>query len=270
MDLISNAMSVKVYGFICFVFFFCSNSLAYNIKVYPGQPPNKQKAILNLVFSPLNYQSKEIFLKDIDVLIRRLEKTKPFVEFRQSLGIYYIVLSKKEENLFFKNTPDIPPLKARNDFLDNISHKLKSDYKLIIIDAQGSSFCAELSLIDKTSLLILGKKRYKNENSFAKGFLHELGHCLGLRDECAKCNKLCPAGPPNCAISKEEAQAWWGDLVTPGGRVTYITGCCGNYDYFRPTIASLMNDPDKAEDFGPVNERYLKRILEKQRPVLHN
>ncbi|MDP3732853.1 MAG: hypothetical protein Q8R31_07540 [Candidatus Omnitrophota bacterium] len=29
----------------------------------------------------------------------------------------------------------------------------------------------------------------------------------------------------------------------------------------RPTIASLMNDADKAEDFGPVNERFLRKEL---------
>ena len=34
-----------------------------------------------------------------------------------------------------------------------------------------------------------------------------------------------------------------------------------NKKYIRPTIASLMNDADKAEDFGPVNERYLRQVL---------
>ena len=54
-----------------------------------------------------------------------------------------------------------------------------------------------------------------------------------------------------------------GDLVGQGTRVNYIFGCCGNKNYIRPTIASLMNDPDKAEDFGPVNERYLRQVLAK-------
>jgi len=44
--------------------------------------------------------------------------------------------------------------------------------------------------------------------------------------------------------------------------VGYINGCCGNKDYIRPTIASFMNDPDQANDFGPVNERYLRKVLE--------
>jgi len=50
-------------------------------------------------------------------------------------------------------------------------------------------------------------------------------------------------------------------LVTENDRVGYIFGCCGNKDYIRPTIASLMNDFRKAEDFGPVNQRHLRREL---------
>ncbi len=143
-----------------------------------------------------------------------------------------------------------------------ISLKLKSrEYKLVIIDVKGSISCAELSLIDKTSLIILGKARYKDTDSLAKGFLHELGHSLGLYDECVDCAQLSFGGYPNCAPTKEEAERWWGDLAGKDPRVNYIAGCCGNKNYIRPAIASLMNDPDKAEDFGPVNERYLRNIL---------
>jgi len=45
--------------------------------------------------------------------------------------------------------------------------------------------------------------------------------------------------------------------------VRYVRGCCGNRNYIRPTTASLMNDPDKAGDFGPVNERYIRTALQK-------
>jgi len=30
----------------------------------------------------------------------------------------------------------------------------------------------------------------------------------------------------------------------------------------KPTTTSLMNDPDKAEDFGTAKEQYLREILE--------
>jgi len=237
--------------FLCFLFF--SFTLTLTCFAYDIKP-------LKLVFCPLNYSSKEDFLKDVGFLIQRLKKVSPFEEVSEKIGFYYIDL-KQEEKSIFKETHNFPPLGVRRDFLDGILSYLKSEYKLIIIDAQGSVSCAELSSIDKLSLIILGKARYARSGSFVKGFLHELGHSLGLRDECVDCNQPSLAGEPNCATNKEEAQKWWGDLVGKSPEVNYIRGCCGNKNYIRPTIASLMNDPDKAEDFGPVNERYLRKAL---------
>lgn len=194
------------------------------------------------------------------LLIQRLKKVSPFKEFSDRIGFYYIDL-KKEGKLIFKESPNFPPLGVRRDFLDSIRSYLKSEYKLIIIDALGSVSCAEVSSTDKLSLIILGKAGFKDESSFAKGFLHELGHSLGLRDECVDCSQPSSAGDPNCAANKEEAQKWWGDLAGKLPEVNYLRGCCGNKNYIRPTIASLMNDPDKANDFGPVNERYLREAL---------
>ena len=251
--------------FVCSVFAFVLLEVcgfAYDIESCSGVFTSASESILNLVFCPLNYQDKETFLKDIDTIIARLGKTRPFDEVVERIGVYYINLSREEENTVLKRTQGFPPLKVRRDFLDGISAYLKSNYKLIILDASGGVSCAELSSIDKISLVILGRRRYKNRSSLAKGFLHELGHSLGLRDECVNCERLCPPGPPNCAPTKEEAKRWWGKLVGKESRVNYIAGCCGNKDYIRPTIASLMNDADKAEDFGPINERYLKNILE--------
>ncbi len=123
--------------------------------------------------------------------------------------------------------------------------------------------CAQLSDIQKTSIIVLGKKRYLSEESFAKGFLHEFGHALGLREESMGYQKFPLPGYPNCATTREDAVSWWGDLAEHNDRVTYFAGCSGNKDYLRPTSVSLMNDPDKAEDFGPVNERYLRQQLER-------
>jgi hypothetical protein len=239
-----------------------AGGFACDIEPYLEKIPSESESVLNLVFCPLSYQDNQIFLKDIDIVIERLRRTRPFDEFIRNIGFYYVVLSKEEEELIFKQTEGFPPFKVRQDFLNDILSYLNSSYKLIIIDASASVSCAELSSRDKMSLIILGRRRYKNRNSFAKGFLHELGHSLGLCDECVDCQQLSSSGPPNCAATKEEAVKWWGDLVGKASRVNYIRGCCGNKDYIRPTIASLMNDPDKAEDFGPVNERYLRKILE--------
>ena len=258
-------MHILVAWLIFMFCFFCSvcNCFAYDIAAYSKETPSESHPVLNLVFCPLYYQDKEVFLKDLDGLVQRLKKTRPFDEYIKETGFYYIDISGEEVNTIFKKTRDFPPLKARRHFLEYILARLKSDYKLIIVDALGSVSCAELSSADTMSLVILGKRRYGDNNSFTKGFLHELGHSLGLRDECVHCAQLCSPGPPNCAANKKEAESWWGDLVGKVPGLNYIGGCCGNKDYIRPTIASLMNDPDKAEDFGPVNERYLKKIFRK-------
>lgn len=250
-------------GFLLFILLFCSVSgFSYEIKPLDKKPLPKEKSAFNLVFCPLNYSDKEAFQKDTQSLIARLKRTRPFDEFSVSFSIWQVNLTGAEAVQVFKPTQSFPPLKVCNDLLAYISLKLKSrEYKLVIIDAKGSTSCAELSLIDKTSLIILGKARYKDADSFAKGFLHELGHSLGLYDECVDCAQLSSSGNPNCASDRKEAERWWGDLVGKDPRVNYIAGCCGNKDYIRPTIASLMNDADKAEDFGPVNERYLINLL---------
>jgi len=236
------------------IFLFPANAFSSQLKeLYPSTQPKS----LNLIFCGLNYPDQGLFLKDIAGIKEKLFLTKPFDEFKDLVNISYITMDKGEEGRYFKPAQGMPPLNVRIDLLNNIS-KTFGVYKLIIIDAEGSVSCAELSLPDKLSLIILGKARYKDEGSFAKGFLHELGHSLGLRDECVDCSQLCFPGPPNCATTKEEAEKWWGGLVGKGSRVNYIAGCCGNKDYIRPTITSLMNDPDRAKDFGPVNERYLR------------
>jgi len=234
---------------------------AYNIEPYPEKAVSAPQApaILNLVFCPLGYQENTAFFEDIATIIDRLGKTKPFNEFTGSIRFYDVNLSREEEKMIFQERPDFPPLRVRKDFLDSILSQLKSNYKLIIIDASGSVSCAELSSIDKLSLVILGRVRYVDKGSLARGFLHELGHSLGLRDECLDCQQLSLPGPPNCAANKKKAERLWGDLVGKDPRVNYISGCCGNKAYIRPVIASFMNDPDKAEDFGPVNESYLRR-----------
>ena len=243
------------------LFCFISNIFAYNIKPYPEQNHSGLENKLNLVFCPLNYRDNEASSGDIKIFLQRLKQTKPFDELCNNLGFWYVNISAQEASKIFKATKSFPPLAVRRDFLADISAKLESEYKIIIIDATGSTSCAELSSIDKLSLIILGKARYKDEDSFAKGFLHELGHSLGLRDERVDGGQLCSLGPPNCAVTQEEAEKWWGDLVGKVSNVHYISGCCGNVNYIRPTIASLMNNPDKARDFGPVNERYLEKSI---------
>ena len=263
-----------LFFFIGFLLSFPQSTSAYSIigienNVGAGFPrPNDDKGradraptVLRVVFCPLHYENNADFLKDTGIMTRKLFQVRPFSEFEGRIAFSYLELSPEEQSRIFKPVSAFPPLLARRDFIDGLSEKIGAVYKLVIIDAKGGQTCAELSRIDKASLLIIGRARYNSANSFAKGFLHELGHSLGLRDEFIDSAHNLEPGYPNCAVTKKEAQEWWGDLVGRDSRVNYISGCCGNRSYIRPTIASLMNDADKAEDFGPVNERYLREAL---------
>lgn len=251
----------------------CSQFILADAPAYSSEPHNKYHPqepgkTLTLVFCPINYRILNNFIKDGETLVRKLKITRPFDE-SNNIRFWYINLSPQEASRIFKSSLGFPPLKIREDFILKISLKLNSVYKLVIIDAQGSTSCAELSYLDKTSLIILGRARYRDRNSLAKGFLHELGHSLGLRDESPNGQaSRCAPGTPNCAVSMEEAERWWGDLAGKDGRTDYIFGCCGNMSYIRPTIASLMHDSEKAEDFGPVNERYLRKELDSLKTAL--
>lgn len=246
-------------------FLFCPNVFAYNIRqIVDIEGHSQSTGFLGLVFVSYNYLSCDEFTNDIDIIIERLKKTRPFNEFN-AFDFWSICLKQDEEESVFTQSEGLPPFKASIAFLDKISKEITLSHKIVIIDAQGFVSCAELSSALERSLIILGKARYKDEDSFAKGFLHELGHSLGLRDECVNCANSGIAGHPNCAVSKEQAVEWWGDLVDKGAGVTYVAGCCGNENYIRPTFVSLMNDIDNAEDFGPVNERYLRSVLENRR-----
>jgi len=247
--------------FLCGLIFLFHCS-AYELKSSSQGRPASTKTNLNIVFCPLHYPDQRLFLNDTATLTKRLSRVKPFDEFTAYIRFYRVALSAKEEAALFRATTQYPYLEARRDFLDGLRARLKSDYKLVILDASGGILAAELSAPEKFSLIILGRNKYKTPAGLANGFMHELGHALGLRDEWFSGEAaFCPPGPPNCAIDRAQAKQWWGDLVVPGGRAGYICGCCGNKNYIRPTVASLMNKPERAEDFGPVNERYLRNAL---------
>ncbi len=264
----------KVVGFLFCLLFLASPCWAYTIEhLKSGDTYQIQRA--NLVYVPILsdprlvivfcalHEDKDTFLNETRLLADRLAATKPFSTYMQAIDLYRIVLAPEEVDIIFKPVSGLPPLKVRRELLDRITAELKRPFKLIITDATGGTSIAELSTPKAMSLVILGRNRYRSAADFSKGFLHELGHALGLRDERPDNNgAISLPGPPNCAATLDDAKAWWGDLASPNGRVGYIEGCGGNIHFIRPTIASFMNDPEKAGDFGPVNERYLSRIFQ--------
>jgi hypothetical protein len=253
-----NIISVKIITFLVFLLFPVT-CFAFEINSFQ----KSEKPGLNLAFVPYNYQDNDEFISDVSIIRGKLKNIPPFSQYQANINLTLLDISPEEEKVFFKETSGFPPLMVRSDFLINIRNRLGADYKLAIINKTGFSSCAELSDKSEISLLIIGKARYNNAESFSKSFLHELGHSLGLRDECVNCPQICQPGPPNCARNMEEAKSLWQDLVNEEGLADYVQGCCGNINYIRPTIASLMNDIEKAETFGRVNERYLRQVLEK-------
>ncbi|MFH0754379.1 MAG: hypothetical protein V2A70_07425 [Candidatus Omnitrophota bacterium] len=212
---------------------------------------------LHIVFAGIHYPDKQLFLNDMAMLKNGLWQTKPFDEFRSKIDFSYVVLSQKEEQQYFKATGTWPPLSLGMGLINRIAVHKGRVFKLVVIDYNDVSSCAELSSIRKFSVVVISRVPGK---WFVNVFLHELGHSLGLRDECVHCRSTDP-GSPNCAPDKETARQWWGSLVSDQPYVDYIEGCCGHLEYIRPTIASLMNDVRKASDFGPVNEAFLMDVL---------
>lgn len=239
--------------------------LPVNVFCFQLKNPEKSRFLksVNLILVGINQPSQQIFLQDAAEIKQKLEVIKPFDEFKDLVNVSYLTLENNEENVSFKRNNGIPPIAVRVDLLNNLTRQV-GKYKLIIIDYQGSSSCAELSVIDKTSLVIVGRAKYVKTEDFLKGFLHELGHSIGLRDECINCPQVEP-GFPNCAPTKELAKEWWGGLMSQNNNVDFIIGCCGSKNNFRPSIASLMNDTNKAATYGFVNEDYLRKELTRYR-----
>ncbi|MFH1978594.1 MAG: hypothetical protein ABIJ92_04685 [Candidatus Aenigmatarchaeota archaeon] len=94
-----------------------------------------------------------------------------------------------------------------------------------------------------------------------------MGHALfNLKDEYLREGGFGFSGQPNCAPDKMTAQKWWGDLEGQGEgdlKVGYFYGCGSSKEYVRPTNNSVMRYHSLTLEFGPVNERHARKILER-------
>ncbi|MBU1177045.1 MAG: MerR family transcriptional regulator [Patescibacteria group bacterium] len=73
----------------------------------------------------------------------------------------------------------------------------------------------------------------------------------------------------NISSAKDYASASIFDPITNTlqlpGIVGYFNGCCGNQEYIKPTMTSVMNLNNATEisyEYGPVSEIYLRKILD--------
>jgi len=150
----------KVYyiGFIFIFSFLCCLSgdmFSYNLQLYLSSPSKSKNYFL--VFLPLNYPSKNDFLKDANVILDTLKKTSPFDEFFDIIKIWLIEASHIEEKKFFKSLEAFSCLDIKEEFLKNIFSSLRN-FKLIIMDEKRFFSCAQPFSPMVTSLIILGKK----------------------------------------------------------------------------------------------------------------
>jgi len=262
-----HAMNLKRTSLLCF--FLLSGIFSPPVFSAPmSSPPAKAFSShpssdlpdLTLVFMPLHYAKPSAFRKDVDTLFAELKKEPPFNKFDR-LRIYLLEGSSSDEE-FFQKTEAFPFLELKRDFLDQLSLMLGGPYKLIVLDQKGSTAGAQLSDLSHVSVIILGRKVSSGNSGFSCAFLHEMGHSLGLREEGTFSSEPVVPGPPNCAIDRATAEKWWGDMVPQDNRVGYFEFEAGGKKFIKPTRHSVMSNSARFGSYGPVNERYLRTILD--------
>ncbi len=220
----------------------------------------ENQVTLNLVFVSLGYQEPSEFKKYISSITARLKSVFPFSKFK-GFKFFLLKANQEEEKDIFKESKSFPYLKIRSDFIRELKNEIGGNYKLVILDKESNVSAAELSNAKEASLIILGRNSFGEKNRLAKAFLHEFGHSLGLREENSGSSHGIISGEPNCALDKETAIKWWGDIAQENSGVDYFEVKTQNKTFIKPTLGSIMNNPFKSYGYGPVNERYLCREL---------
>lgn len=227
---------------------------------------------LNLIFFADGYLSWNEFSKDIQTLMRQLQRTEPWKSYSR-YNIYSIL--PKEIDICGVKVKDErkPVLRCSPEKINSYLNKLQMDhFKVIVLSRRDFQSWANISrLADSGIFFSIPETPVDDtgEGIIGTFFLHMVGHAFGLKDEeifvIAKAHSAAhePDGP-NCAPDKDTAEKWWGDLALGDPRVGYFEGCAANGTYIRPTKGSIMNLGDLSEfvpDYGPVSGRYLRKML---------
>jgi len=245
--------------FVVILFFFIVSAYSWQVEQFqvddfPVQ--QESQAVFNLVFVPLDYSGDDEIEGDISSITTRLKSISPFNKFN-GFRFFLLIFDGQKSGDIFEESKTFPYLKIRNDFIQELKDKIGGNYKLVILNKQGNASGAELSSIKETSIIILGKNSFGEKNRLTKAFLHEFGHSLGLREEYSTSIQEIIPGKPNCALNKEIAVKWWGDVAEENSGVDYFQIKSNDKIFIKPTLRSIMNDPFKSYGYGPVNERYL-------------
>jgi len=162
--------------------------------------------------------------------------------------------------------------------LDGSASKCPTDV-LVILDPLMYRAATDYRIIRYNPL---GVDTYYGEyRIYINSLAHELGHVFGLLDEYTVEGWTNSPGHPNCAPDIVNAKKWWGDLESEGAG--YHQGCSYVMKNIRPTYLSIMRSRfsveealsqgytideiiGMAQEFGPVNERHIRKQLEKFSP----
>lgn len=226
---------------------------------------------LNFIFYADKYPNQEEFDSDIDFLMKGLGTVLPWNNYSE-YNVYKIFPEGENEICTIKTENERKPALRCNSDINSYLNKLSLEkFKLIVLSRQEFQSWANVARLDNSGIFFSLKDKISEDDSKLQNvlFFHLMGHAFGLKDEekyvLAK-DGGAPHTPdgPNCAPDEETAQEWWGDLEK-NDQVGYFETCCGNDDYIKPTKTSLMNlnseVPQFTPTYGPVSERYLKKIL---------
>jgi hypothetical protein len=228
---------------------------------------------LNLIFFADGYLSWQEFDVDVDIILRRMKTVEPWRSYSR-YNIYRI--RPKDLDICLVKVADErkPVLRCNSDGINRYLNQLQSGhFKLIVLSRREFQSWANVVRLQDSGIFFSIPRSPEtplDETALGWLFLHLLGHAFGLKDEevivIAKAHSA-PHRPdgPNCAPDRETAERWWGDLAGQDSRVGYFSGCASKKEYVKPTEGSLMNLGDLSKfvpDYGPVSERYLRKILD--------
>ena len=239
-----------------------------------GLPEKPSVGGLNLIFFADDYSSWDEFEADSVAVMQGLKKFSPWDKF-QYFNIYRIkpgdadrdICTVKSEN---ERKPTLRCSEKINGYLHNIAVER---FRLIVLSRRDFQSWANVSRIENSGIFFSVPKKIEEQDVYGNGLLmaHLMGHAFGLKDEekyvVAKAEGA-PHTPdgPNCAPDEETARKWWGDLAEKyPDKVGFFHTCCGDDNYIKPTISSIMNLGSDMENFNPtyglVSENYLEKLL---------
>lgn len=243
-----------------------------NLYHVPGAPYARG---LSIIFFADGYLSWDEFDRDADIMMRGLKSVEPWQSF-QRFNIYKL---KPREN-------DICSVKVANErkpvlrcdpaLLNGYLNRLTTTgpFKLVVLSRRDFQSWANIARLADSGIFFsipVAPNGPPAEAALAIPFAHLMGHAFGLKDEelfvIAQADSAGnTAGGPNCAPDRATAKQWWGELAAQyPDRVGYFPGCAGHREYIGPHRGSIMNLGDLSHfvpDYGPVSERYLRKVLE--------